>query len=345
MPQGVGGQRTDAESFGGGVRSTDVVPESPGSEAEDTWRPTVPRILATPPIGFRAPLDTPPALVLPVPESGSVGTLTVLHGCEAGKIFTLDSDATIGRSPTCAVWIDDTSVSRAHARILRVGDNRYVVEDLGSTNGTYIGEHRIARAELVQGVRLQVGPTVMLRFALVDPSDEVAQRDLFLAATRDPLTGAFNRRYFDERLRVEVARARRGGSPLALALLDVDDLKGINDEHGHLTGDRVLASVGSLLRNMIRCEDVLARWGGDELVLLAPATDAADAEVLAERLRTASSALPIDGASPELRVTLSMGIATLDELAVDAGGADLIARADARLYRAKRAGKNCVLSS
>jgi two-component system cell cycle response regulator len=358
MPEEVHGGHAGSDEHTSGARAPEEPPSRSASPsrsaqggsaapegADETWRPTLPAMLATPPTGFRATLETPRALVLPVPEHGTMGTLTVLHGFDAGRIFSLDCETTIGRAPSCGVWIDDSTVSRVHARVLRPEPGRYTVEDLGSTNGTYIGERRVDRAELVQGVRLQIGPQVVLRFALVDPSDEIAQRDLFLAATRDPLTGVFNRRYFEERLRVELARARRATSPLTLLLLDVDDLKGINDELGHLAGDRVLRAVGAHLGAFVRCEDVLARWGGDEFVLLAPATDRAHAAILAERLRGSTSALAIAGAGAELRVTISLGLATLDEVAVDAGASDLIAQADARLYGAKRAGKNRVLGA
>jgi diguanylate cyclase (GGDEF)-like protein len=288
-------------------------------------------------------METPSALVLALPERGTLGTLTVLHGCESGRIFSLEGEAVIGRAPTCSVWIDDATISREHARVFSPEPGTYVVEDLGSTNGTYIGERRVQKETLTQGVRLQIGPSVLLRFALVDPSDEVAQRALFVAATRDPLTGAFNRRYFDERLRIEMARARRAQTSLSLLLFDVDALKRVNDEYGHLAGDRVIQAVGAHIAGLVRCEDVLCRWGGDEFALLAPATDPAQAEILADRLRTSTAGLLIPGAGSDLHVTLSVGLATLDEIPLDGTGTDLVARADARLYRAKRAGRNRVL--
>ena len=290
-------------------------------------------------------MDTPQALVLPVPERGTTGTLTMLHGYEAGRIFVLDGGATtIGRAPSCGAWIDDPTVSRLHARVVRQDPNRFFIEDLRSTNGVFVCGDRVAHAELTQGVRVQIGPTVTLRFALVDQREEGAQRDLFRAATRDRLTGAFNRRYFEERLAVEMARARRSQLPLALLLLDVDGLKSVNDEHGHLAGDLVLRTVGEQLASLVRFEDVLARWGGDEFALLAPAADRAQAEALGDRLRTAVAKLAIACTDTELRVTLSVGLVTLDEVG-EGEGAAIVARADARLYGAKRAGRNRVLGA
>jgi diguanylate cyclase (GGDEF)-like protein len=290
-------------------------------------------------------METPETLVLPVSERGTVGTLTVLHGCDAGRIFALDGAATIiGRAPPCGVWIDDPTVSRLHARVVREEPNVFFIEDLRSTNGVYVGGDRVERAELAQGVRVQIGPTVLLRFALVGQREESAQRDLFRAATRDRLTGAFNRRYFEERLAVEIVRARRAAVPLALLILDVDGLKAVNDTHGHLAGDLVLRTVSEQLASLVRFEDVLARWGGDEFALLTPTADRAQAEALGDRLRVGVAKLAIACADAELRVTLSVGLVTLDEIG-ESDGPALVARADSRLYGAKRAGKNRVLGA
>jgi two-component system cell cycle response regulator len=315
-------------------------------EDEPPPRHTLPvMVAATPALPFRPLMETPEALVLPVSERGSVGTLTVLHGCEAGRIFALDGGATtIGRAPTCGVWIDDPTVSRLHARVVRQELNRFFIEDLRSTNGVFVGGDCVERVELTQGARIQIGPTVLLRFALVDQREESAQRDLFRAATRDRLTGAYNRRYFEERLAVEIARARRAQLPLALMMLDVDGLKSVNDVHGHLAGDLVLRTAVEQLASLVRFEDVLARWGGDEFALLTPAADRAQAVALADRLRAGVAKLAIPCADAELRVTLSAGLVTLDEVG-ESDGSALIARADARLYGAKRAGKNRVLGA
>jgi two-component system cell cycle response regulator len=330
---------------GGDPRSRKRDVTLPGDD-EPPPRHTLPVLIAaTPALPFRPPMETPETLVLPVSERGSVGTLTVLHGCEAGRIFALDGGATtIGRAPTCGVWIDDPTVSRLHARVVRQELNRFLIEDLRSTNGVFVGGDRVEHAELSQGARIQVGPTVLLRFALVDQREESAQRELFRAATRDRLTGAFNRRYFEERLALEIDRAQRSSLPLALMILDVDGLKGVNDQHGHLAGDLVLRSVAESLSSFVRFEDVLARWGGDEFALLTPAADRAQALALAERLRAGIANLAIACADTELRVTLSAGLVTLDEVGESEGSA-LVARADARLYGAKRAGKNRVLGA
>jgi diguanylate cyclase (GGDEF)-like protein len=155
-------------------------------------------------------------------------------------------------------------------------------------------------------------------------------------ATEDDLTGLANHRRFQELLADEVARTGRTGQPLSLVMLDVDNFKAINDVHGHQRGDAVLQAVGAAVRGVCRSTDEPARYGGEELAVVLPATDLEGAYVLAEELRSAVARLQVlpAGAGP---VTVSVGVAAL---APGDGPGDLIAAADAALYDAKRAGKD-----
>jgi diguanylate cyclase (GGDEF)-like protein len=157
-------------------------------------------------------------------------------------------------------------------------------------------------------------------------------------ATTDELTGLSNHRHFQEVLEREVQRARRTGLPLSLVLLDVDDFKRFNDQHGHQCGDRVLQAVGAVLRGRSRAADEPARYGGEEMAVILPDTDAAGAEAVGEELRAAIAALELPAADCVLSVTASLGVAQLGADAPDREA--LIAGADAALYAAKRAGKN-----
>jgi diguanylate cyclase (GGDEF)-like protein len=154
----------------------------------------------------------------------------------------------------------------------------------------------------------------------------------------DPVTHVGNRRHWDERLEAEVGRATSSRMPLSLLLLDVDELKKLNDAHGHGCGDRALQLVGRALLSTCRSRDVAARFGGDELAVLLPRTRASEAKVVAERIRT-----EIARRRPELalRVTVSIGVADL-EGAASATSAALFEAADAALYRAKRDGRDRV---
>jgi diguanylate cyclase (GGDEF)-like protein len=161
-------------------------------------------------------------------------------------------------------------------------------------------------------------------------------------AVTDELTGLANVRELHAILDREVERARRFNTPLSLVMLDLDDFKEINDVHGHQQGDRVLMQVGLVLRELSREIDEPARYGGEELAVVALQTNSYGAAQLAERMREAIAGLRIprlDGRG-DLRVTASLGVASFPDTASDKGS--LIAAADAALYRAKRAGKNRV---
>ncbi|MDW8363623.1 MAG: sensor domain-containing diguanylate cyclase [Myxococcales bacterium] len=159
-------------------------------------------------------------------------------------------------------------------------------------------------------------------------------------AMTDPLTLAYNRRYLDERLPAELERARRTGQPLGLLALDLDHFKRVNDRFGHATGDRVLRAVADRIRASVRRHDVLVRTGGEELVVLMPGASAAVVEPVAERVRRALAADPLDVAPEPIRLTVSIGAAVWDGIDEPA---QLLARADAALYEAKRLGRDRVV--
>jgi diguanylate cyclase (GGDEF)-like protein len=161
-------------------------------------------------------------------------------------------------------------------------------------------------------------------------------------AVTDELTGLANLRAFHSILEGEIERARRFNTPLALVMLDLDNFKLVNDEYGHQQGDEVLALVADVLRDFSRDIDSPARYGGEELAVVLPQTDAEGAAQLAERIREAVDRLEVPRVDGEgtLRLQASFGVAALPESAVDREG--LIAAADAALYRAKRAGRNRV---
>ena len=156
-------------------------------------------------------------------------------------------------------------------------------------------------------------------------------------ATQDSLTGLGNRRYFCERMDVEIPRARRQRSPLAVVIIDADGFKAINDRFGHAAGDGVLKNVAEVLRRAVRVFDVCARLGGDEFAVLMPGSDASAAVHTADRIRRQLSALtfPPGASSPPLKLTVSIGIGVLQP---HAGAEDLLVEADRALYEAKAAG-------
>lgn len=161
-------------------------------------------------------------------------------------------------------------------------------------------------------------------------------------AITDPLTGLYNRRHFEEILGSEMARIRRYGGVCSLAMIDLDFFKNYNDTLGHLAGDDLLRELAALLRSHIRVSDVLARYGGEEFALIMVNTPKGEAARAMERLRILVEAFPFRGTSvqPNGRLTVSVGIASCPE---DAGDyEELVEKADAALYSAKRLGRNQV---
>jgi diguanylate cyclase (GGDEF)-like protein len=189
---------------------------------------------------------------------------------------------------------------------------------------------------------LYVTLSTMLVFVLLGRILGRKEDQLLESALQDPLTGLWNRRHFHAQLELELARARRYGRGLALLLLDVDGLKGINDAGGHGGGDEALRAVAAAMKRQCRRSDLAARVGGDEFAVLAPETSANDAMALADRIR---SALANEIGSRARRVTISVGVAGVVE-AGSIAALELYAAADEALYEAKKSGRDrAILSS
>ncbi|HEY3820103.1 MAG TPA: GGDEF domain-containing protein [Polyangiaceae bacterium] len=293
---------------------------------------------------------TDAAIVAALPSNpalqGTRGVLTVVSGPSTGRVFTVaesGQETIVGRGKEAQVRIDDAGASREHARFLETPDGSYVVEDMGSTNGTFVDGKRIERAELHSGDRIHIGPNVIISFAVVAAQAEHVAQQLYESSVRDALTRIYNRRYLVERLASEFAYAKRHKTRLGVILFDLDLFKRVNDTHGHLAGDEVLREVAALVQRMVRAEDVLARFGGEEFVLLVRGIEHVNVGRFAERVRSAVERLEVAFEDLVLHVTVSLGFATIDELAEDHRDADgLLGLADERLYKAKSDGRNRV---
>lgn len=269
--------------------------------------------------------------------------LFALTGLQQGAVFSLHPpSALIGRESTQDVSLADEMVSGRHARITIRSDGAFV-EDLESRNGTFVNEHRIeGRSPLTTGDYLRFGGATILKFSMMDGLEEHALATLFELTLRDPLTRLYNRRYFEDRLRSEYSFARRHGTLLALCLIDIDHFKAINDTCGHQMGDAVLKLVASSIERMMLPEDVLARFGGEEFIIIARATSLRNVEILAERIRQRIERLIVTLAGHDLRITVSVGAALTSPEAMAASAEALLTAADRALYRAKAAGRNRV---
>jgi two-component system cell cycle response regulator len=271
--------------------------------------------------------------------------LVVLAGSAVGEMYKVDKERTVmGRGDTVDVRLIDEGISREHAQIVQevnTNGKQAILEDLGSTNGTFCNGARVQRQVLSDGDKILLGSTTILKFTYTDKLDEMFQRQMSESALRDGLTKAFNKRYLTERLDNEFQHAMRNDAPLSLVFLDIDHFKKINDAHGHPAGDHVLVELATLVMGALRNEDIFARYGGEEFAIVSRGIEVGEAQALAERLRRAveEHAFSFEGRS--IPVTISVGVARAPREGV-ATPSEFIAVADETMYTAKRTGRNKV---
>ncbi len=281
-------------------------------------------------------------------QGGKRSCLIRLTGAQLGELLVIDRELVIGRDRELGLSLPhDRGISREHAKVVEVQDGALLI-DLGSTNGVFVDGVRVKERLLVDGDKIRVGQTTVLKFARYDDAEIRMQRRLVDEALRDGMTRVFNRRYFLERLDAEIGFGARNNVSLSLTMFDLDHFKALNDAHGHLTGDRVLAELAAVCGRTLRHEDVLARYGGEEFIVLLRGAALDGATRLAERLRRGVEFARLGAAlDPPRPVTISVGVATFtpaDYRPIATAGERLVAAADAALYRAKNAGRNIVCS-
>ena len=267
-------------------------------------------------------------------------SLVVVSGYALGSIHTLSNEPiTIGRDPDNEIVIEDVGASRQHVRIERLGE-RAVGRDLGSKNGTFVNDEQIEEKLLQDGDLIHVGRTTY-KFLAGNNVEVSYYEGLHEVAMQDPLTELPNRRYFDEVLNREFARAKRHGRKLVLLLADLDRFKNINDTYGHVAGDVVLREFAALIRGRVRNSEFFACYGGEEFAFIMPEADIEGAWIFAETVRRKVSETAFPCGDGDLTVTVSIGGAALADGMK--GAEDLLNAADERLYEAKRAGRNRVV--
>ena len=273
--------------------------------------------------------------------TASGAELVVISGPAMGAHFGLSGQRRfdIGRLPECDVTIDSESVSRHHAVVEATGDG-YRVEDKGSTNGTLVNNVRVESAELKDGDLVKIGKAV-LKFVASGNLEAAYLKNLVEMTSQDALTGLANRRQFDERLKAEVAKLAFGGSRVGLLLFDIDHFKRINDTFGHPAGDAVLQQLANALRSRVPAEGLLARVGGEEFGVIYPGAVLDAVAELAEILRASVEAEHFAFEGRHIPVTISLGAASGKPGSVTKPE-ELYHLADAQLYAAKHAGRNCV---
>ena len=268
------------------------------------------------------------------------GCLVVIYGEEMGRRVRVTAEPLIiGRSPKCEVQIDQESVSRNHCRI-RFEGGEFLVCDLDSTNGTYVNDDLVqGEGRIRHGDQIKVGRTI-LKFIVGDDVEVEYHEEIYRLMTTDGLTQLNNKRYFDETLDREVARAKRYKRTFSLLVFDVDHFKRINDRLGHLAGDAILRQLGSVLLGRLRVNDVLARIGGEEFGIITPEVGLEGATELANKIRRLIGDTRFEFEGTAVEVTVSAGVAEWQPHYEDPS--ELFKAADAKMYDAKRRGRNQV---
>lgn len=274
--------------------------------------------------------------------------VVVLQGDTLGQTHTLDRDRTvIGRGTLADLVLLDEVASRQHAEIVRLETaencSEYYINDLDSTNGTFLNGTRVASQQLLQdGDKIKIGKH-LIKFALLDDFEAEFQERLHQMTVRDELTGLRSRRSLFAELDRVITQARRSEPPpsVAVLMMDLDHFKQVNDGRGHLIGSQTIRDVGHIIRDVLGSTDVAGRYGGEEYFAYVMGTRK-DGMEAAERIRISVeehefSASTTDS-TQKLRVTISMGVAAFP--ADGQTALELIQRADQSLYRAKMTGRN-----
>jgi len=259
------------------------------------------------------------------------------------RIQLLNSQYIVGRDSEAGFVVSRSSVSRQHARLYMDDEGTWYVEDLSSTNGTFVNEVRIKSQRLSDSDQVRFGDAIY-KFLSGSNIESAYHEAIHNMAIQDGMTGIHNKRYFMEFLEREIAVAARHGHPLTLVMFDVDHFKKVNDSHGHLAGDAVLKDLAGRIRPRIRREDLFARYGGEEFGCVLPSTALPGGVVFGEHLRSLIEERPCVFENLQIPFTISVGVATMHrETGVDPLA--LIKRADENLYAAKRGGRNRVVPS
>jgi diguanylate cyclase (GGDEF)-like protein len=272
--------------------------------------------------------------------------LRVARGVETGRHFLLTEKQNfiLGRSSECAIVIPDASCSRKHAEIFIATSGQIFLRDLGSTNGTCINGNKIsAPQELKENDVILVGDNTEFVFERMREAEARAQVEIYHKATRDALTGLYNRRFFEDTIKREIQSRNANGSGIGLVIFDVDHFKKVNDTYGHQAGDAVLREIGKRVISTIRGEDILARVGGEEFALILHTHNAETVTMMTERLRLLIQDKVFETGDEKLPITISLGSCfykgpialTFDRL---------YKIADEALYEAKRSGRNRCIS-
>ncbi len=271
-------------------------------------------------------------------------SLIQYNGQNIGFIVHLSEQTlVVGRTPESHIFVNEASVSRRHASISSTMAG-FEIEDLGSSNGTFINDNRVTgKVILKDGDLIRLG-TILFKFYATENAESLAVDKIYRMATIDAGTDIFNKKYLLDALTREMKFAQQFKRPLSIIYYDLDHFKKVNDTFGHIAGDIVLKETAAICKAAIRKNDVLGRYGGEEFVIVLPDTDHRVALELAERLRIAVMnhvfKIEINGQIVDHRQTMSMGVSQMapDMQTMEA----FLESADKKLFESKQTGRNKV---
>ena len=275
--------------------------------------------------------------------------LVILDGKRTSRRFEIKKpEYSMGRDESCDMVLHDTNCSRVHAKLLYANFDRpdeaprVLLSDQQSTNGCFVNGQKADTVELRTGDKLLVGRTLIGYFVWDDATLQ-AEDALLRSASTDGLTGLYNRGFFNNAIQKEFSRAERYKRPVSLALADLDRFKVFNEAHGQQAGDKVLHRIAELLASKARSNDLVCRYGGEEIAIILPETTLPGAVAQAKRLCALVRELQIAHGDTALKVTASFGVSEYEPWMTQAD--HLIKAADAALFKAKRDGRDCVRSN
>lgn len=274
--------------------------------------------------------------------------LVQYNGSKLGKRYPLmDTVSIVGRTQDVQVFISEASVSRQHGQFIKNGDIVFF-EDLKSSNGSFVNDIKTeGQVKLKDGDIIRLG-TVLLKFFAHDNVDSIMHDKIYQMATIDAGTQIFNKQYLFDTLESELRYSKTYGKDLSIIYYDLDKFKPVNDTYGHNAGDYILKESAKVVKEAIRKDDTLGRFGGEEFIIILPSTDIKMAADLAERIRLTHEHYEFmieynEGGELKKvshRQTISMGVSQLTNEMSEVK--QLLEDADKKLYHSKNNGRNQV---
>ena len=274
--------------------------------------------------------------------------LVILQGSSIGETMRLDNErTTVGRGSQADLVLRDEIASRQHAEITRLSLEgnlvEYYVNDLDSTNGTFLNGAKVTSQQLLQdGDKIKIG-NHLLKYAMLDQFETEFQEKLHQMIQRDELTGLRSRRSLFAELDRKITEAAKSEEPpqISVLMMDIDFFKKVNDGRGHLVGSHTIRDVGHIIRDVVGSADLAARYGGEEYMAYVVDPRERGFEI-AEGIRTTVEAHPFPASTSDLtqtmHITISLGVATFPEDGTAA--LEIVQKSDQALFRAKLSGRN-----